>query len=110
MPEADRRLRQVAQLRRLWRAFRDPQERLEDERLARPIVGEPPPFPRVQEPLAAYGRLAIRAAIRWWWCTREYAQIVALGERLDQRLLDEEPLIHVYLEAARAHLAEPKTQ
>ena len=58
MPELDRRLRQAAQLRKLWRAFRDPQERLEDGRLARPIIGEPSPFPHVQELLAAYGRPA----------------------------------------------------
>jgi len=38
MPDADRRLREVAQLRKLWRAFREPQERLEDERLSRPVI------------------------------------------------------------------------
>ena len=64
LEEADRRLREVAQLRKLWRAFREPQERLEDERLVRPIVGEPSPFPRVQGLLAAYDRPAVRAAIR----------------------------------------------
>ena len=110
MPELDRRLRQAAQLRKLWRAFRDPQERREDGRLARPIIGEPSPFPHVQELLAAYGRPAVRAAIRCWWCAQEYAQIVELGERLDPRLLDDEPLIHVYLEAASARLARPRTQ
>ena len=108
--EADRRLREVAQLRKLWRAFREPQERLEDERLARPIVGEPSPFPRVQEPLAAYDRPAVRAAIRYWWCAREYAAIIELIERLDSGLFDEEPLLRIYLEAAKAHLAEAKIQ
>jgi hypothetical protein len=104
MAEADRRLREVAQLRRLWRAFRDPQERLEDERLARPIIGDPAPFLRVQGPLAAYGRPTVRAAIRHWWCRREYAAIIELVERLDPALLDEEPLVRVYLDAARERL------
>lgn len=106
MPELDRRLRQVAQLRKLWRAFREPQERLEDERLSRPVVGDRPNLSRLQEPIAAYGRAAIRAAIRHWWCTGEHAAIVELGERLDPALFDEEPLIRVYVEVARAHLAE----
>jgi hypothetical protein len=43
--EANRRLRAVAQLRKLWRAYRNPQERFGDDRLARPIVGERSPFP-----------------------------------------------------------------
>jgi hypothetical protein len=110
MPEADRRLREVAQLRKLWRAFREPQERLEDERLSRPIIRNRPPLSRVQEPIAAYDRPAIRAAIRHWWCRGEYGAILELGERLDPRLFNEEPLIRVYLEAAKAHLTEPGAQ
>jgi hypothetical protein len=98
--EADRRLREVAQLQKLWRAFREPQERLEDERLSRPVVRDRPALSRVQEPIAAYGRPAIRAAIRHWWCTGEYAAIIELGEQLDPGLFDEEPLIRVCLEAA----------
>jgi hypothetical protein len=98
--EADRRLREVAQLQKLWRAFREPQERLEDERLSRPVVRDRPALSRVQEPIAAYGRPAIRAAIRHWWCTGEYAAIIELGEQLYPGLPDEKPLIHVCLEAA----------
>jgi hypothetical protein len=108
--EVDRRLREVAQLRKLWRAFRELQERLADERLARAIVGEPPPFPRVQEPLATYAQPVVRAAIRYWWCRGEYAAIVELAARLDPALFDEEPLIRVYFDAAKEHLARPNTQ
>jgi hypothetical protein len=104
MAEADRRLREVAQLRKLWRAFRDPAERLEDERLARPIIGDPAPFLRVQGPLAAYDRPAIRAAIRHWWCRGEYAAIIELVEGLGPGLLDEEPLVRVYLDEAKDRL------
>ena len=107
MPEADRRLREVSQLRKLWRAFREPQERLEDERLARTIIHDRPTLPGVQEPIAAYGRPAIRAVVRHWWCRREYAAIVELGERLNPSVFDEEPLIRAYLEAAKAHLTGP---
>ncbi len=110
MPEADRRLREVAQLRKLWRAFREPQERLEDERLSRPIVGNRPPYSRVQEAIAAYGRPAIRAAVRHWWCRGEYAAILELGERLDPALFDEEPLIRIYFDEAQAALAQLQTQ
>jgi hypothetical protein len=108
--EADRRLREVAQLRKLWRAFREPQERLEDERRSRPVLCNRPPFSRVQEPVAAYGRPAIRAAIRHWWCAGEYAAIIELGEQLDAGLFHEEPLIHVYLQAARQYLTKPGTK
>ena len=110
MPEADRRLREVAQLRKLWRAFREPQERLEDERLARPVVREDPPLSRVQEPAAVYGHPAIRAAMRRWWCAGEYAAVVELGERLDPALFDEEPLIRIYFDEAQAALAQLQTQ
>jgi hypothetical protein len=91
----------------LWRAFRDPQERREDEELSRPIVASGSSFPGVQEPMAAYGHRSILAALRYWWCRRDYAAMVALGDRLDPALLDEDPLVYVYLEAARAHLAKP---
>lgn len=104
MPEADRRLRQVAELRKLWRAFREPQERLEDQRLSVPIVRDRRNLSRVHEPVAAYGRKAIRAAIRHWWCAGENAAVAELGERLDPALLDEEPLIRVYLESAKEFL------
>jgi hypothetical protein len=108
--EADRRLRQVAQLRKLWRAFRDPQERLEDERLSGPIVRNRGPLSRVEEPIAAYGRPVIRAAIRRWWCTEDYAAIVELGECLDPARLDQEPLIRLYLDEAKAALAKLQAQ
>ncbi len=105
----DRRLREVAQLRKLWRAFRDPQERLADAHLAQPIVDNSLPFPRVQEPPAAYAYPALRAAIRYWWCRGEYASIVELAARLDPVLFNQDPLIRVYFEAAKEYLARPKT-
>jgi len=95
------RLREVAQLRKLWRAFRDPQERLEDQALSRSFVVPDSSQSRVQQPTAAYGRPAIRAAIRHWWCQGDYEAIVALGRQLDPALLDEEPLVWVYLDAAK---------
>ena len=104
MAEADRRLREVAQIRRLWRAFRDPHERLEDRRLSGPIVRDGMCLPHVHEPVAAYGRAAIRAAIRQWWCAGECQRIVELGERLGSAFLDEEPLVWVYIEEAKARL------
>lgn len=107
MADADSRLREVAQLRKLWRAFREPQERLEDERLARPIIGNRPAVLHVHEPTAVYGLPAIQAAIRHSWCHGDYAAIVELSERLDPRTLDAEPLLGVYIDAARAHLANP---
>jgi hypothetical protein len=110
MPEADRRLREVAQLRKLWRAFREPQERLEDERLSRPVILNDPRLSNIQEPVAAYGLPAIRATIRHWWCTGEYAAIVKLGEHVQPWAFDAEPLIRVYVEAARARLAEDAPQ
>src|SRR5574337_1566772 len=106
MPETDRRLREVAQLRKLWRAFREPQERLEDERLSRPVIHSRPSRLQVQEPAAAYGYAAIRAAVRHWWCGGDCAAIVELSEHLDPRAFDAEPLLGVYAEAARARLAE----
>jgi len=105
----DRRLREVAQLRKLWRAFRDPQERHADAHLAQPIVDDSLAFPRVQEPPAAYTYPAVRAAIRYWWCRGEYAAIVELAARLDPALFNQEPLMRVYFEAAKEHLARPKT-
>ena len=100
--KVDHRLREVAQLRKLWRAFRDPQERREDEVLSRSIIPAGASAARVQEPTAAYSRRAIRAAMRYWWCQREYAAIVTLGSQLDPALFDEEPLVRVYLDAAKA--------
>jgi hypothetical protein len=82
---------------------------LEDERLARPLVRDRPNLSSVREPVTAYGRAAIRAAVRLWWCAGDYGAIVELGERLDQRLFDEEPLVRVYIEAAKAQLAGPAT-
>jgi len=105
MPDADRRLRQAAQLRKLWRAFREPQERLEDARLSRPILDNAPHRPGVQESLAPYGRPAVRAVIRHWWGKGEYAAIVEFGKQLTPDLLDDEPLIRIYLEEAAAWLA-----
>jgi hypothetical protein len=95
-------LREVAQLRKLRRAFRDPQERLEDQALSRSFVVPDSSQVRVHEPAAAYGRPPIRAAIRHWWCQGDYEAIVALGRQLDPALLDEEPLVRVYLDAAKA--------
>ena len=105
----DRRLREVAQLRKVWRAFRDPQERLEDGRLAGPILRAWRSSSSLHEPVPSYGRPALLAAIRVWWCARNYAAIVALAESLDPPLYDDEPLIRVYVDAARALLAEPDT-
>jgi hypothetical protein len=98
----DERLRELAQLRKLWRAFRDPQERREDETLSRSIVSAIASRRHVQEPIAAYGRHAIRAAIRYWWCQGDYTAIVMLGQQLGPALLDDEPLVRVYLDAAKA--------
>jgi hypothetical protein len=106
MSELDRRFRQVAHLRALWRAFRDPQERREDERLSQPIVQSRPSPSHVQEPSAAYGIPAVRAAIRRWWCEGNYSAIVAFSEHLDLRLYEAEPLVRVYVEEARARLSK----
>jgi hypothetical protein len=102
---AANRLREVAQLRKLWRAFRDPQERREDELLSRSVVASDLSGARVQEPTAVYGRRAIRAAIRHWWCRRDYTAIVTLGNQMDPALLEDEPLVRVYLDAAQEHLS-----
>jgi len=99
--KVDGRLREVAQLRKLWRAFREPQERREDDVRSRSIVLTSSSQTRVQEPIAAYGPPAIRAAIRHWWCQRNYSAMIALGHELDPGLLDEEPLVRVYLDAAK---------
>jgi hypothetical protein len=109
MPEADRRLREVAQLRKVWRAFRGPQERLEDERLAGPILRARRSSARLRESTPCYGQPAVLAAIRVWWCARDYAAIVALAEWLDLPHFDDEPLIRVYVDAAKALLTEPDT-
>jgi hypothetical protein len=93
--KVDGRLREVAQLRKLWRAFRDPQERREDEALSRSIVAPGPSQARVQGPIAAYGPPAIRAAIRHWWCQGNYTAMIAFGRELDPSLLEEEPLVRV---------------
>jgi hypothetical protein len=105
MPDADRRLREVAQLRKLWRAFRDPQERLQDERLSGAIIHDRAGFLRVREPMALYGRDAIRSAVRRWWCAGEYAAIVEIGERAEPKLFDEEPIIWIYVKEAKARMA-----
>ena|SRR3990172_949329 len=105
MFEFDRHLREVAQLRKLWRAFREPQERQEDKWLAAVVLWDRGYPHAVREPVAAFGRPAIRAAVRHWWCAGEYAAIVEMGERLGPAFLDEEPLIRVYLEEAKARLA-----
>ena len=102
--KADGRLREIAQLRKLWRAFQDPQERREDEALSRSIIAPDSSQARVQEPTAAYGRPAIRAAIRHWWCQGNYSAMIALGHQLEPKLLEEEPLVRVYLDAAEARL------
>lgn len=104
MLDFDRRLRQVAQLRKLWRAFRDPQERQEDACLARVVLRDRGHL-AVREPVAAYGRPAIRAAIRRWWCAGEYAALAAMGGQLHPAFLEEEPLVRVYVEEAKARLA-----
>jgi len=104
MPEFDRRLREVSQLRKVWRAFRDPQERLEDEWLSRSIVQDHSHSTLARDPVATYGATAVRAAIRYWWCRKEHEAIVTLGDRLDACALDREPLLRVYLENARSLL------
>ncbi len=105
MPEADQRLRQVAQLRRIWRALRDAQERREDEEIARPYYEKLPGPSDVREPHPAYSRRTIRALVRRWWCAGDYAAIIQLGQGLDPVLLDEEPLVRVYLDEATAALS-----
>jgi hypothetical protein len=99
------RLREVAQLRKLWRALRDPQERRAGEILSRFIVASDLSAACVQEPTAAYGCGAIRAAIRRWWCQGDYTAIVTLGVQLDPALLDEDPLVRVYVEAAKPRVS-----
>ena len=109
MAEADRRLREVAQLRKIWRAFQDPQDRAEDERLARDIIRDPvlpSRAQRVQEVATAYGLTAVRAAVRYRWCRGDCAAIVELDRKLGPQAFEEEPLIRVYVEAARTRLAE----
>ena len=106
MPEMDRKLRQVAQLRAIWRGFREPQERSEDERLSRAIIKGDSSSPQLREPGAAYGFPAIRAAIRHWWCERRYSTIVEFGECLDANALDAEPLLRIYIEEARTRLTK----
>ena len=102
LPEFDRRLREVSQLRKIWRAFRDPQERLEDERLSRPIVQDHANSTIAFDPITAYGLVAVRAAIRHWWRQKQYEAIATLGNRLDPTALESEPLLHLYIEAARS--------
>jgi len=112
MPEFDRRLREVSQLRKVWRAFRDPQERLEDEWLSRSIVQDHSHSTLPRDPVSTYGSTAVRAAIRYWWCRKQYEAIVTLGDRLDSSTLDCEPLLRVYLENARSLLgtSSPNTR
>jgi hypothetical protein len=100
MPELDRRLREVSQLRKLWRAFREPQERTEDLRLAAALLLESDRLPEVADPLAIYGRSAVRAAIREWWCTQEYSRILWLAHRLPPEFFDTEPISRLYFQAA----------
>ncbi len=105
MPEMDRRLRHVAQLRAIWRGFRDPQERREDERLSRSIVQMDELPSHSRESAAVYGVSAVRAAIRWWWCEGQFDRIVEFAERLDARVFDADPLVRIYIEEARARLS-----
>jgi len=104
MPELDGRLREVSQLRKIWRAFRDPQERLEDERLSQPVVQDLSNTALPREPVAGYGMAAVRAAFRYWWCRKQHEAIVTLGDRLDSSAFDSEPLLRVYLENARSSI------
>jgi len=107
MPDADRRLRQVAQLRRLWRAFRDPQERLEDEQVSRPLRSNAARQSGLQESLTPYGHPVIRAAIRHWWTHGDYSAIVELGKQLGRETFETDPLIGIYVDEARARLPQP---
>jgi hypothetical protein len=109
MPEADRRLRQVAQLRQLWRAFRDPQERLEDARLSGSIRASASQSAGVQESHVCYDHPTLRAAIRHWWTTGDYEAIARFAARLSPALLEDEPLVYIYIEEAKARLAAPPT-
>jgi hypothetical protein len=102
MPELDRRLRAVSQLRKVWRSFRDPQERQADERVSLPIMMDHAQDGIAPDPIAAYGLVAVRAAVRSWWCRKQYEAIVALGDRLAPSVLDSDPLLGVYLETARS--------
>ena len=101
MTEFERRLRDISQLRKVWRAFRDPQERRETERLSACIAENHGQRGADPDPIATYGAVAVRAAFGHWWCTKQYEAIVAWGDRLDSSTLDLEPLLRLYLELAR---------
>jgi hypothetical protein len=101
MAEFERRLRDISQLRKVWRAFRDPQERRETERLSACMTADHAQRGADPDPIATYGAVAVRAAFCHWWCTKQYEAIVAWGDRLDSSVLDSEPLLRLYLESAR---------
>jgi hypothetical protein len=101
MAEFERRLRDISQLRKVWRAFRDPQERKEAERLSACIAENHAQRGADPDPIITYGAVAVRAAFGHWWCTKQYEAIVAWGDRLDSSVLDSEPLLRLYLELAR---------
>ena len=101
MPELDRRLREVSQLRKVWRGFREPQERSEDLRLAAALFQEFDRLPEVADPLMVYGRPAVQAAIREWWCAQDYSRILQLTRRLPSDFFETEPILRLYLQAAK---------
>jgi hypothetical protein len=101
MAEFARRLRDISQLRKVWRAFRDPQERQDAERLSACIAEDHARRGADPDPIVTYGAGAVRAAFGHWWCAKKYEAIVAWGDRLDSSTLDSEPLLRLYLEAAR---------
>jgi hypothetical protein len=101
MPELDRRLQEVSQLRKVWRGFREPQERTEDLRLAAALLLESDRLPEVADPLAIYGRSAVRAAIREWWCAQDYQHILQLARRLPPEFFETEPILRLYFHAAK---------
>jgi hypothetical protein len=101
MAEFERRLRDISQLRKVWRAFRDPQERKEAERLSACITENHAQRGADPDPIITYGAVAVRAAFGHWWCTKQYEAIAPCDDRLDSSALDSEPLLRLYLESAR---------
>jgi hypothetical protein len=49
------------------------------------------------------------AAIRVWWCARDHAAIVALAALLDPSIFEDDPLIWIYVDAAKTRLAKADT-
>jgi hypothetical protein len=101
MTDLDRRLREVSQLRKIWRDFREPQERAEDERRAAPLLRDFLASEMPHDPGAHYGRSLLLAAVRHWWRYQEYSSILKLAAHLSPDDILEEPLTWAFIAAAR---------